>query len=60
MTAWLDYLHEVCEARDSGRLVVALKEMVVDYSPSAHLLRRVIEVRDPRDARDRRSVPTPT
>lgn len=43
MMAWLDRLREICEARDTGRLVVALKEMVGDYSPSAHLLRRVIE-----------------
>ena len=42
---WLDYLREVCEARDAGRLVVTLKEIVPDYSPSAHLLKRVIETR---------------
>ena len=43
---WLRYLHEVCEARDAGRLVVALKEIVLDYSPSAQLLKRVIEHHD--------------
>jgi FlaA1/EpsC-like NDP-sugar epimerase len=37
---WLDSLHEICEARDTGRLVVALKEIVLDYSPSTHLLKR--------------------
>jgi len=42
MTAWLDCLREICEARDAGRLVLALKEIVADYSPSAHLLKRVI------------------
>jgi len=41
--AWLDDLREICETRDAGRLVVALKEIVHDYSPSAHLLKRVIE-----------------
>ena len=46
MLEWLDCLHEICEARDTGRLVVALREIVLDYSPSAHLLRRVIEPRD--------------
>jgi len=36
-----------CETRDAGRLVVvALKEMVLDYSPSAHLLKRVAGTRD--------------
>jgi FlaA1/EpsC-like NDP-sugar epimerase len=43
---WLDSLHEICEARDTGRLVVALKEIVMDYSPSTHLLKRVIKTRD--------------
>ena len=31
--------------RDAGRLVVALKEIVLDYSPSRHLLKRVIDPR---------------
>jgi FlaA1/EpsC-like NDP-sugar epimerase len=43
---WLDSLHEICEARDIGRLVVALKEIVLDYSPSTHLLKRVIKLGD--------------
>jgi FlaA1/EpsC-like NDP-sugar epimerase len=43
---WLDSLHEICMARDTGRLVVALKEIVLDYSPSTHLLKRVIKPHD--------------
>jgi FlaA1/EpsC-like NDP-sugar epimerase len=43
---WLDSLHEICETRDTGRLVVALKEVVLDYSPSTHLLKRVIQPLD--------------
>jgi FlaA1/EpsC-like NDP-sugar epimerase len=43
---WLDTLHEICLTRDTGRLVVALKEIVLDYSPSAHLLRRAIKPQD--------------
>ncbi len=43
MQTWLDDLHRICEARDAGRLVVALKELVLDYSPSSYLLRRIIE-----------------
>ncbi len=39
---WLDCLRDICEARDAGRLVVALREIVIDYSPSTHLLKRVI------------------
>jgi FlaA1/EpsC-like NDP-sugar epimerase len=45
MLAWLDELREICEARDTGGLVVALKEIVLDYSPSTHLLKRIIEPR---------------
>ena len=52
MLTWLTCLREICEARDAGRLVVALKEIVLDYSPSAHLLKRIIE------PRDRHAVPT--
>lgn len=37
---WLEELRSICRERDTGRLVVALKEIVDDYSPSAHLLRR--------------------
>jgi FlaA1/EpsC-like NDP-sugar epimerase len=54
---WLDGLREACETRDVGRLVVALKEIVLDYSPSTHLLKRVIGSRD--DTRGRRAVGTP-
>src|SRR5271170_1346288 len=31
--AWLEDLREICETRDAGQLVVALKEIVLDYSP---------------------------
>ena len=40
---WLDTLREICQVRDVGRLIVALKEIVLDYNPSAHLLRRIID-----------------
>ena len=42
---WLLCLREACQTRDTGRLVVALKEIVLDYSPSTHLLKRVIPAR---------------
>jgi FlaA1/EpsC-like NDP-sugar epimerase len=47
---WLDSLRDTCESRDLGRLMLALKELVLDYSPSADLLRRVVgsKDRDPR------------
>jgi FlaA1/EpsC-like NDP-sugar epimerase len=45
LQGWLDSLHEICETRDMGRLIVALKEIVLDYNPSTHLLRRVLKPR---------------
>jgi FlaA1/EpsC-like NDP-sugar epimerase len=42
---WLGSLGEICETRDVGGLVVALKEIVLDYSPSTHLLKRALEPR---------------
>jgi len=46
MITWLDTLRSICEARDDGRLVVALKEIIQDYSPSTELLKRVIKFHD--------------
>jgi FlaA1/EpsC-like NDP-sugar epimerase len=46
MITWLETLRSICEARDAGRLVVALKEIVQDYSPSTELLKRVIKFHD--------------
>ena len=43
---WLGSLQKICEARDVGRLVVALKQIVMDYNPSTDLLERVILGRD--------------
>jgi FlaA1/EpsC-like NDP-sugar epimerase len=46
MLTWLTCLREICEARDVGRLVMALKDIVLDYNPSTHLLKRVIKPRN--------------
>jgi FlaA1/EpsC-like NDP-sugar epimerase len=46
MLSWLDCLHDICQQRDTGRLVLALKEIVIDYSPSAHLLKRILQTRE--------------
>jgi FlaA1/EpsC-like NDP-sugar epimerase len=40
--SWLTVLHEICVARDTGRLVLALKELVWDYNPSTYLLKDMI------------------
>jgi FlaA1/EpsC-like NDP-sugar epimerase len=46
MMTWLDSLRSICEARDAGRLVMALKQTVQDYNPSTELLRRIIRFQD--------------
>jgi FlaA1/EpsC-like NDP-sugar epimerase len=46
MLTWLETLHSICETRDTGRLVVALKEIVEDYNPSTNILKRVIKFQD--------------
>jgi hypothetical protein len=46
MFSWLDNLREICDMRDTGRLAVALKEIVTDFSPSAHFLKRIVQARD--------------
>jgi hypothetical protein len=45
MARHLESLREICERRDLGALIVALKEAVPDYGPSAYLLRRMLESR---------------
>jgi len=40
---WLDDLADVCESRDVGRLIVTLKDIVRDYNPSGHLLKRALK-----------------
>jgi FlaA1/EpsC-like NDP-sugar epimerase len=44
--AWLRSLQEICTARDTARLVAALKEMVIDYTPSQYLLKEIDETKD--------------
>jgi FlaA1/EpsC-like NDP-sugar epimerase len=41
---WLESLEGICASRDVGRLVVAIKELVLDYNPSTSLLRRILEL----------------
>ena len=47
LRSWLGSLREICEARDMGRLVVALKELVPDYSASIDLLKRIKGTEEP-------------
>ena len=45
MGSGLERLRQICATRDLGQLIVALKEIVPDYGPSAYLLRRLLEAR---------------
>lgn len=47
IATYLDSLYEICQTRDVGALVLALKEIVIDYSPSAELLKRAIQTQRP-------------
>jgi len=40
--SWLKLFHEICAVRDTGRLVLALRELLLDYNPSTYLLKDMI------------------
>jgi FlaA1/EpsC-like NDP-sugar epimerase len=39
---WLRSLKKICADRDTARLVAALRDMVIDYSPSAYLHQQIV------------------
>jgi FlaA1/EpsC-like NDP-sugar epimerase len=39
---WLNTMREICRSRNLGSLIMALKEAVLDYSPSADLIKRAL------------------
>jgi hypothetical protein len=41
--AWLRSLKDISTARDASRLVTALSEMVIDYSPSPYLMVQIAD-----------------
>ena len=41
---WIESLRQICLTRDMSRLLVTFKELVLDYNPSTHLLRRVLDL----------------
>jgi FlaA1/EpsC-like NDP-sugar epimerase len=45
MSAHLAALREICAARDLPQLLLTLKDIIPDYNPSSHLLRRVLATR---------------
>jgi FlaA1/EpsC-like NDP-sugar epimerase len=49
---WIDSLSRICALRDTSRLVVAIKELVLDYNPSTHLLRRILDLEQTRVVAD--------
>jgi hypothetical protein len=43
MAYHLDVLRRIAARRDLGRLILALKELVPEYNPSASILQRMME-----------------
>jgi FlaA1/EpsC-like NDP-sugar epimerase len=43
---WVDSLCHTCVSRDISQLILAIKELVLDYNPSACLLRRVLDLEE--------------
>lgn len=50
---WLQPLKEICAARDTARLVAALREMVIDYCPSAYLRKQIADEQSSAEREDR-------
>jgi FlaA1/EpsC-like NDP-sugar epimerase len=50
---WLRSLKEISAARDTARLVLALSEMVIDYSPSPYLMEQIAEEQRSAECEDR-------
>jgi FlaA1/EpsC-like NDP-sugar epimerase len=48
VAAHLTALHKICATRDIGRLTLALKESMPEYSPSTYVLRRALDTRPAR------------
>jgi FlaA1/EpsC-like NDP-sugar epimerase len=44
MELYLEALRHICERRDVPGLVLALKDLIPDYNPSAQLLRRIVDL----------------
>ncbi len=42
MESYLEVLRDICARRDLSGLVLTLKELIPDYNPSAHLLKRAL------------------
>ena len=40
---WLDSVRDLCRTRDLGGIILAMKKIVPDYSPSEHVLTRLVD-----------------
>src|SRR6516225_7576009 len=49
MTGPLETLRQICVVRDVTQLILQLKELVPEYNPSSHVLRRALEEKSPRE-----------
>jgi FlaA1/EpsC-like NDP-sugar epimerase len=49
MTGPLETLRQICVVRDVTQLVLQLKQIVPEYNPSSHVLRRALEEKSPQE-----------
>jgi hypothetical protein len=56
MTGPLETLRQICALRDVTQLVLQLKEILPEYNPSSHVLRRALEENSPREEKRTRAL----
>jgi FlaA1/EpsC-like NDP-sugar epimerase len=56
MTRPLEKLRQICAVRDVTQLLLQLKEIVPEYNPSSHVLRRALVEQNPREEKRARAL----
>jgi FlaA1/EpsC-like NDP-sugar epimerase len=59
MTGPLETLRQICAVRDVTQLILQLKEIVPEYNPSSHVLKRALIERSPREEKRGRALAAP-
>ena len=59
MTGPLETLRQICAVRDVTQLILQLKEIVPEYNPSSHVLKRALIERSPREEKRARALAAP-
>jgi FlaA1/EpsC-like NDP-sugar epimerase len=56
MTGPLETLRQICAVRDVTQLILQLKEIVPEYNPSSHVLRRALVEKNPQEEKRARAL----